>query len=122
MKVKEIFEELFEKKLETTLLEMANIGVKHTGISNVVIWVGMDPQQHYLRVKVSNVPDKWASDNFTITVPELVVVGKVNKVFITERILADIKNWIKLNMNTIEAYEKGEIVYTDEFLSMLKKI
>lgn len=115
-------EELFEKKLEASLLEMANVGAKHTGIESVVIWVGMDPQQHYLRAKVSNVPDKWSTDNFTITVPGFRTIGKVNKAHITEKILADIKKWIRLNMDTIVAYESGDIVYTDEFLSMLKKI
>lgn len=114
--------ETFETFLEKTLLEMANVGDKYTGIQNVVIWIGMDPKLHYLRVKVSNIPNKWSSDNFTITIPELDVVGKINKSFISRQILDDIKSWIKLNIETIIAYEQGKITYTDEFLSKLVKI
>jgi len=117
MKVKE----LFEKNLEATLLEMANLDSNDTGINRVIIWVGVDPQQHYLRVKVSNVPDKWSNDNFTITLPEMNVVGKVGK-WITGSTLELIKNWIQLNIEVITAYEQGEIVSTRDFLSRIRKI
>lgn len=115
-------QEAFERYFEPRLLEMANVGKKHTGIDNVVLWIGMDPQQHFLRVKVSNVPGKWSSDNFTITIPKLDIVGKINKSFISGEVLDDILNWIKLNLETIIAYETGEIVYTDDFLEKLKPI
>lgn len=114
--------ELFELSIENDLVEMANLGSKYTGIDKVVIWVGMDPGMHYLRVKVSNTPNKWSTDNFTITIPELEVVSKINKQFINGKMLDDIKNWIKLNIETIMDYEKGEITYTDDFLSKLHKI
>ena len=114
--------ELFELSLEDTLLEMANVGEKYTGIPKVVIWIGMDPKLHYLRVKISNTPTKWSQDNFTITIPQLDVVGKINKQFITGQMLENIKTWIKLNIQTILAYEKGEITYTDDFLSQLRPL
>ncbi|MGI0075859.1 MAG: hypothetical protein ACREAU_00450 [Nitrosopumilaceae archaeon] len=114
-------DELFEQQLESTLLEMANLDVVDTGIDNVIIWVGADPHQHYLRVKVSNVPDKWSADNFTITIPELVPVGKINKQFITGQVLENIKAWIKFNLEIIKAHEEGKIG-TRDFLTKIKKI
>lgn len=123
MKLNEISnKEMFEDALEPTLLEMASVGEKYTGIENVVIWIGMDPKLHYLRVKVSNIPNKWSADNFTITIPELDVVGKINKSLISRQVLENIKSWIKLNIESIIAYEQGEITYTDVFLSKLVKI
>lgn len=104
------------------LLEMANLDVHDTGIENLIIWVGMDPHQHYLRVKVSNVPDKWSNDNFTITIPKLAIIGQPNKQLITPEKLADIIKWINVNLETIIAYERGEIVSTRELLMKLKKV
>ena len=117
-----LLQEIFEYFLEKRLLEMANVGERYTGIENVVIWIGMDPKLHYLRVKVSNFPNKWSNDNFTITIPKLDIVGKINKKFISGEVLDNILNWIKLNIETIMAYESGEITFTDKFLSMLKPL
>jgi len=105
------------------LYEMANLTYRDTGINNIVIWVGGDPEQHGMRVKVSNVPNKWGGgDSFTITIPELNVVGKINKSLISGKVLDDIKNWIKLNIEVLIAFEKGNIISTGEFLEKLVKI
>lgn len=118
MKLEEVLDPLIEKNL----LEMANLDGQDTGIDNVIIWVGMDPHQHYLRVKVSNAPDKWSNDNFTITIPDLIIIGKRNKQLITTAKLADIKKWIRKNLKTIAEYEQGKIVSTRELLLRLKKL
>jgi len=102
-------------------MEIANLGSRNTGIPDVVIWVGMDPIWHGLRVKVSNSPNRWYNDNFTITIPGLDIVGNVAS-FIRGKTLNDILSWVKLNIETIIDYEKGEIVYTDDFLARLRKI
>lgn len=107
---------------ELDLYEMANLTQRWTGIPNVVIWVGSDPSKHAMRVKVSNVPDKWSNDNFTITLPYLDVVGNINKQFITGALLDDIKAWMKLNIQTLIDYENGEIQDTGDFLDKLVKI
>lgn len=107
---------------ESDLMEMANLDMEDTGIENVVIWLGMDSKRHYLRAKVSNIPNRWSRDNFTITIPKLKVIGTVDEQFITQKKLRDIKNWIVLNMEVIKLYEKGEIVSTRELLQRIKKI
>lgn len=104
------------------LYEMANLFPKRTGIDNIVIWVGADPKRHGLRIKVSNVPNKWApDDNFTITLPHLDVVGNINKQLITGKKLEDIKNWLKLNITTLMNYENS-LIDTGDFLDLLVKI
>ena len=101
---------------------MANLTYRTTGIENVVIWVGGDPERHAMRIKVSNVANKWSNDNFTITMPQLDVVGKINKSLISGKLLDDITDWIKLNQEVLLQYEKGNIIDTGEFLDKLVKI
>lgn len=115
-----LLDELFESSLE--LYEMANLDVEDTGIPNVIIWVGADPKRHAMRIKVSNIPNKWSDDNFTITLPDLNMVGKINKSLITGEVLENINNWIKLNIETLIGYESGKIQSTREFLSKLVQI
>jgi len=38
---------------------MSNIGPNITKIENVVIWIGKNPGNHWKRIKVSNVPNKF---------------------------------------------------------------
>lgn len=105
------------------LYEMANLSVRYTGIPNIIIWVGADPKRHAMRVKVSNIPNRWDSDdNFTITLPMLDVVGTINKKLITGNVLRDIQLWIKLNIETLLAYEQGEIQDTGDFLDRISPI
>jgi hypothetical protein len=112
--------EILEESLD--LYEMANLTQQDTGIPNIVIWVGADPKRHAMRIKVSNMPNRWSDDNFTITLPMLDVVGNINKQLISGKTLNDIKEWIKLNIEVLLAYEQGNVVGTREFLDMLVKI
>ena len=107
---------------EDMLYEMANLSSRWTGIDNVIIWVGMNLEQHALRVKVSNIPNNWSTDNFTIKLADLSVVGKINTSFITNNIMHNIKHWISLNMKALVDYENGVIVDTGDFLDLLKPI
>ena len=109
-------------EINLDLYEMANLSSRRTGIDNIIIWVGADPKKHAMRIKVSNIPNKWSNNNFTITLPYLDVVGDVNKRLITGNKLKDIKSWIKLNIETLIDYEKGNIHDTDDFLERLVKI
>jgi translation initiation factor 2 beta subunit (eIF-2beta)/eIF-5 len=107
-------EELFEY--------MSNINDEITGIDNVVIWVGTKPPQHGHRVKVSNVPDKMDKDNnFTITIPELKVIGNVNKRLINKTTLEQIFYFIKINQKIIIAYSNEELD-TNKFKNLLKSV
>ena len=119
-KLKMKINELYDRGLN--LYEMANLTSRDTGIDNVIIWVGSDPEKHAMRIKVSNVPNKWSNDNFTITLPYLDVIGNINKQFISGKKLKNIKEWIKLNIETLLEYEKGNIIGTSEFLEKLVKI
>lgn len=112
--------DLYEYHLD--LYEMANLTQRYTGIPNIIIWVGSDPKRHAMRIKVSNTPNRWSDDNFTITLPYLDVVGTINKKLITGQVLSDIQSWIKLNIETLLAYEKGEIQDTGDFLERLVQI
>jgi hypothetical protein len=113
-------QELLDEGLD--LYEMANLTQRDTGIPNLVIWVGGDPERHAMRIKVSNVANRWSPDNFTITIPTLDVVGDINKSLISGRTLEDIRSWIKLNIETLMDYEQGNIIGTSEFLEKLVKI
>lgn len=117
MKLTDLYEEW-----ELDLYEMANLGTRNTGIPNIVIWVGADPKRHAMRIKVSNVANKWSDDNFTIMLPTLDVIGNINKQLITGPILSDIKSWIKLNIQTLIDYEDGKIHITNDFLDRLVQI
>jgi hypothetical protein len=104
------------------LLEMCNISPKTTGIENVYIWCGPNPHSHDKRIKISNVPDKWSkSDCFTITIPDLRIIGEVNKSLIDNHELNKIKRFILENIDIINQYSE-EKISTDEFISKIKSL
>ena len=105
------------------LYEMANIFPKRHGIDNVVIWVGMAPKQHGLRVKVSNVPDKMSmTDSFVIMMPSLDYDPRQVADWITPKIMNRILDWIKLNQELLSDYETGKLDDTELFLSSISKV
>jgi len=99
------------------LYEMARVSSRRHGINGVIIWVGEANKRHGLRVKVSNSRDKWNNDdNFVIMMPSLDYdPKKVAKWIDMPAVLA----WIKLNQDTLYAYELGTIQDTDTFLEKL---
>lgn len=107
---------------EDEMMEMANVYSEDTGIKNVVIWVGPNPGQHWKRIKISNIPNKWGDSNcFTLTIPDFKIIGNVNTKLITKDVLEDIKNWININIEPINDYS-NRTIFTSEFLKRLKSI
>ena len=105
------------------LYEMANIFPKSHGIENVVIWVGMAPKQHGLRVKVSNVPNKMnMTDSFVIMMPSLDYDPRQVANWITPKIMNRILDWIKLNQELLSDYETGRLDDTELFLNNISKV
>lgn len=106
------------------LLEMANLWGKHTGLDDVVIWIGSAVRsKHGKRIKVSNINSKIGSslDCFTITIPDFKIIGEVNTKHITKQKLDKIFDFINLNIDAISDVcdEKIDIV---EFILRMKKI
>lgn len=111
-----------EEEQQDVLHEMANLGSQDHGIADVVIWVGQANKQHGLRIKVSNIKNRWSDDNFVIQLPGLDYdPGQVAK-WITSDIMQQILSWIKLNQKVLHDYETGAILYTRDFLNQIVKI
>lgn len=123
MKIKKVNEyKIHTEVSDEELMEMSNLSPKSTGIKDVVIWVGPNPSYHGKRIKVSNVPNKISKINcFTITIPDLEVIGEINSVFIDKKKLEKIKEFVKINMVILSKYSDGEI-FTDEMINLLKKV
>jgi nucleotidyltransferase/DNA polymerase involved in DNA repair len=60
-------------------------------------------------------------DCFTITIPELEIIGKVNTKHITQYKIDKIKDFIKLNMNIIIDI-CDEKIDTVDFINQMKKV
>jgi hypothetical protein len=120
MCITEIEKIFLEEWSNDELFEMANLHSKRHGIKDVVIWVGMTNNQHGLRVKVSNIKNKFSiDDHFIIQMPSLDYNPKnVAKWIDTEPIL----EWIKLNQKLLYDYENGLISDTDIFLNKVVPI
>jgi hypothetical protein len=107
---------------EDELLEMANVTYETTGIKDVVIWIGPNPQSHGKRIKVSNIPNKISSsDCFTITIPKFEIVGNVNNNLIDSVKMDMIKKFITTNIKLIEEYSDYKIS-TKQLLDGLKPV
>ena len=100
------------------LWEMANFSPTETGLSHFV-YVSPKNSSHGCRVKVSNIKGKYApNDVFSVTVPNLTVVGNEK---VSQDELHDIKDWIVLNKDVILKYWHQKIS-TTELVSKLEKI
>jgi hypothetical protein len=121
--MKKLFEyKTFSSLSEQELLEMSNIGYKVTGIENVILLIGPNPNYHWRRIKISNIPNKFSGEDcFTLTVPDFKVIGKIDETFITPKVLEKIKNFVNINYQVICDYSDYKIL-TDEFIENLKKI
>ena len=114
---------VIKEEQDDILHEMANLGSHNHGIQDVVIWVGKANKQHGLRIKVSNLKNKWRNDdNFVIQLPSLDYDHSQVASWITPKILEKIFDWIKLNQQVLYDYETDEIMYTDQFISHLSKV
>jgi len=118
MKAIELFEALCKEEVELDILhEMANITQRVHGIDDVVIWVGMENKRYALRVKVSNIRNKWsAEENFVIQMPSL----DYNPTSVAKWIpIRKILEWIKFNQKYLYDYETVKTQDTLEFLQQL---
>ena len=116
---------LVEQETRDGLLhEMANVGPKRHGIPNVYIYVGsVIGLPHWLRVKVSNTPDRYDNNNnFVIELPSLEYDPSQVANWISPKTMRKILDWIKLNQQQLNDYELGTVTDTDEFLDSLVKI
>jgi len=121
--MKKLFEyKNFNQLSEQELLEMANVTYKTTGIENVVLWIGPNPEYHGKRIKVSNLPNKFTGSNcFTLTIPKFEIVGKVDETFITTKVLDKIKEFVTLNYQIISDYS-DYLISTEDLIENLKKV
>jgi len=119
---KYITELVITKLTEQELLEMANITSKTTGIENVVIWIGPNPSNHWKRIKISNIPNKFdGKDCFILTIPDFKEIGERDKSVINDDKLEQIKNFVSINIDVINDYS-DYLISTEDLLSKLKSI
>jgi len=117
--IKQVETELFNDQL----FEMANVTSRYHGIDGVVIWVGLAPGQHGLRVKISKVPNKMDIHNsFVVMMPSLDYDEKQVPNWINAQTMNKILEWIKLNQKLLNDYENGLIHDTGYFLDNISKV
>ena len=114
---------VLEEERDDVLHEMANLGRDDHGIDNVVIWIGKANKQHGLRIKISNLKNRWSNDdNFVIQLPSLDYdPSKVAK-WISTEVMKKIMAWIKLNQQILYDFETDKIMYTRDLLNSISKI
>ena len=123
-KFNQFIKEYKENKIlsEQELLEMANVSSKVTGIDDIVLWIGPNPNSHWKRIKVSNVPNKFdGKDCFTLTIPDFRIIGKINKSLIKKDVLDKIIHFVELNIYIISDYSDYKME-TIDMINSLKKV
>ena len=114
---------VLKEEQDDVLHEMANLGSHNHGISNIVIWVGKANKQHGLRIKVSNLKNRWSNDdNFVIQLPSLDYDPSQVAHWITIDIINQIMAWIRLNQQVLYDFETDKIMYTDQFINQISKV
>jgi hypothetical protein len=114
---------VIDEELNDVLHEMANLGSHNHGIDDVVIWVGKANKQHGLRIKISNLKNRWSNDdNFVIQLPSLDYDTTQVARWITPDIMKKIQQWIVLNQEVLYDFETDKIMYTDQFINQISKV
>jgi hypothetical protein len=114
---------VLKEEQDDVLHEMANLGSHNHGISDIVIWVGKANKQHGLRIKVSNLKNRWSNDdNFVIQLPNLDHDPSQVARWITSDIMKQIMTWIRLNQQVLYDFETDKIMYTDQFINKISKV
>jgi hypothetical protein len=114
---------VIKEEQDDVLHEMANLGSHNHGIPDVVIWVGKANKQHGLRIKVSNLKNRWSNDdNFVIQLPQLDHDPDQVARWITVDVMKKIMDWVKLNQQVLHDFETDKIMYTDQFISQISKV
>lgn len=123
MKSFELYEQECGEENFYDLYEMANIHSRYHGIQDVVIWVGLANKQHGLRVKVSNIKNKFDPNNcFIIQMPSLDFNPKKVANWIDGNKINLILNWIKINQSLLYDYENGVLDDTGLFLDKIVSV
>jgi len=100
--------------------EMLSVGKMTTGIEDVTFWLGTNRRYKYRIVKISNIKNDCSGKNcFIITLPELNIIGEIDKTYITNEKLKQIKEFLIKNMNVLINYD-DETDDTGDFFHMLK--
>lgn len=119
MKLQDLLSQYQQEWDDDVLFEMANVHSNIHHIDNVVIWVGLANKQHGLRVKVSNIKDRFSvEDHFVVMMPSLQYDHNQVANWIKPH-MNQIFDWIKLNQPLLYSYECGEISDTKQFLDQL---
>ena len=109
---------------DTTLTNydlMTSLSDKGTGLKNIIIWIGPTTDGEKI-IRVGNEPNKINLENsFKINIEDYEIIGDINKDFITDDKLKNIKKFIELNYETIELYSNFELS-TFEMIKRLQKI
>jgi hypothetical protein len=114
---------VIKEEQEDVLHEMANLGSHNHGIQDIVIWVGKSNKQHGLRIKISNLRNKWSNDDhFVIQLPSLDYDPSQVAGWIALKIMKKIQQWIVLNQQVLYDFETDKIMYTDQFISQIAKV
>src|SRR5574343_1597929 len=86
---------------EDVMLEMANFQPRQTGLPTV-IWFGEVGGQRGPRIKVSNIPGKFAiNDCFTVAVAPSPYVIKKHDVRLSNKELNLVFDWVSINYNKL---------------------
>lgn len=109
---------------EEQLWEMARVKPADSGLSWIIFVSSREyaKQRHWARVKVSNIPGKFANDdNFVVSIDKqpAVLEGTPR---MSKSELKDIFDWIKLNYDVLLKYWNEEFVSDAELYSKLRKL
>lgn len=113
-----------EDILTAPMNEMANLYPTKTGLP-VVIWFGEVGGQHGPRIKVSNVPGKFAvDDNFVVAVVKAPFVLTKKSVRLSASKVQDVLDWVQNNYDELmelwKIHESGD-GDAEEVLARLKR-
>lgn len=121
--IKKYMQMVIEEEDLDQLHEMANISPEDHGIDHIVLWVGKANKRHGLRIKVSNIKDRYDPDStFVIRMPSLDYDPSQVARWIDTKTLNKIFEWIKLNQKLLSDYENGITWNTREFLNSISKV
>jgi hypothetical protein len=99
--------------------EIASVGESATGIKDVILWFGPNPNSREVKVRVSNTPNDLSGNNiFSFILPKYNILGNINKEFITDDILSSIIKYIELNKQNIYNYSDGLVCASDFILAL----
>jgi hypothetical protein len=105
-------------ELENDLFTMANLSPLFTGLP-FVVWISPRNAPHDIRVKVSP-GNKAIPENFVSVAlrPDVRVVGGGS---LTSAELALLREWVRLNFDTLLAYWEGRL-FTEQVIAALRPV